>query len=1047
MLNKARNVLAELYNTISPSLTTAILAVVVCITSFSAQAQSRVEKPLSTIKTVDSESILDHFDISIPGTPVGDLNGDGVTELVKVRGNVADLETPSPSDYTDLSLFFNLNSDGKIGHYGTLKGKYYPAGDIDGDGLDELITCSSESESCTIVNYESAGSGSFVRMPFDSPSQTYSINVPGFSVDQFIVNKDFDSDGIQDLLLISSFDKTNALKILYGSQTPEGHFLSSMEMPANLSQYPSYKVNAGNYFNVDKPSVIVTEINPSTLFAEFHFVEEFPQRTETISPEWKVETVTSLPLGSSRDFFIQNVSSTDPDEPAGEEIVINVIPTEDNPDNEFHSFLVNILQAESDDAPKPQEPIILFDAPTYVVPGLNPDDKDDFLVIPQNGETPFFGMGNESPENGFDYIISLSCQEGEECNIPEEFQSCLDSPTCEIGGGSKSEFAEYAKRILPIFTYQPENQTPSQSSIVALFGYKDRENYFKGFFSALEESAPLNQSATPFSLPIKLDHSTSNNEAEINQTGLLINRPNNDFFLFSNQFEEYWFSGQQLSNSPTPTQVNLLDPVNSGYVFNGLPYSHSLSDNENGGRIYNDTGAAILLYQKNTNSSGKYSSKDSGKLNTVIIDPATFSTLGEYPNFLPTNNIGDINNDGNDDILITAGVNDTLGNQLNEAWLFFGGETISTEPDFILDFSSDTSGFQVSAFTAPEPAGDINGDGVADFAISGFDTNAPFDSSSNGRVYLYLGQDQAPGSVEFSAPDVILSASNQPGEYITAFGFELSGGDYNGDGFSDMAVEARSFYYDAPAAPIQIFFGGADMDSEADIYLNIPNQDLGTQFEGASYSPLKMAFLPAENEKTNQDLLVHSAIFSLSNPNAVIFQFDKEENTKPSIILEGVNQSQGFGTRIPGNFGNIYTKPTVGDLNGDGFYDIILTNQNDNNDGLATSRSYIFSPNSGITISNEGEGISPLDYRLSQNYPNPFNPSTNIEFTLPFSTVVSLNVFDILGREVANLINNEKLQAGSLTIHFDASNLSSGVYLYQLNASGFSQTRKMTLIK
>lgn len=100
---------------------------------------------------------------------------------------------------------------------------------------------------------------------------------------------------------------------------------------------------------------------------------------------------------------------------------------------------------------------------------------------------------------------------------------------------------------------------------------------------------------------------------------------------------------------------------------------------------------------------------------------------------------------------------------------------------------------------------------------------------------------------------------------------------------------------------------------------------------------------------------------------------------------------------------------------------------------------------SGVGINN----ISSIadSYSLSQNYPNPFNPSTNINFSLPKSQSVSLKVYDILGNEVASLLNNESLSSGQYKIDFNASSLSSGIYYYTLSTSDFVNTKKMLLIK
>ena len=100
-----------------------------------------------------------------------------------------------------------------------------------------------------------------------------------------------------------------------------------------------------------------------------------------------------------------------------------------------------------------------------------------------------------------------------------------------------------------------------------------------------------------------------------------------------------------------------------------------------------------------------------------------------------------------------------------------------------------------------------------------------------------------------------------------------------------------------------------------------------------------------------------------------------------------------------------------------------------------------------IGVANELVTEAPTSIKLNQNYPNPFNPSTNISFEMPASQRVSLKVYDMLGREVATLINNKVVAAGAQNFTFDASSLSSGVYLYVLKGDNFTQSKRMTLIK
>lgn len=140
----------------------------------------------------------------------------------------------------------------------------------------------------------------------------------------------------------------------------------------------------------------------------------------------------------------------------------------------------------------------------------------------------------------------------------------------------------------------------------------------------------------------------------------------------------------------------------------------------------------------------------------------------------------------------------------------------------------------------------------------------------------------------------------------------------------------------------------------------------------------------------------------------------------------------------PGNFidvsnsiavdktGNVYI---AGDSYGSG-----------NNDDFVTIK---YTQPVGInTISNE----VPSKYLLSQNYPNPFNPATNIRFDMKKGDFVSIKVFDMLGKEIENLVSEYK-DAGSYEINFDASKLQSGVYFYKMETLNFIETKKMILVK
>ncbi|MGE5401795.1 MAG: T9SS type A sorting domain-containing protein [Ignavibacteriales bacterium] len=101
--------------------------------------------------------------------------------------------------------------------------------------------------------------------------------------------------------------------------------------------------------------------------------------------------------------------------------------------------------------------------------------------------------------------------------------------------------------------------------------------------------------------------------------------------------------------------------------------------------------------------------------------------------------------------------------------------------------------------------------------------------------------------------------------------------------------------------------------------------------------------------------------------------------------------------------------------------------------------------NSSVTDVAETKA-APSEYKLDQNYPNPFNPSTKIAYSIPQNSFVTLKVFDVLGKEVATLVNETK-NAGNYEATFDASKLTSGMYIYELKTNNFVQNKKMMLVK
>jgi hypothetical protein len=146
-------------------------------------------------------------------------------------------------------------------------------------------------------------------------------------------------------------------------------------------------------------------------------------------------------------------------------------------------------------------------------------------------------------------------------------------------------------------------------------------------------------------------------------------------------------------------------------------------------------------------------------------------------------------------------------------------------------------------------------------------------------------------------------------------------------------------------------------------------------------------------------------------------------------------------------------------LSNNKFWDIVFT---DENNGWLIARSTtvpyparIFRTTNGgfggiVSVDNNAIDFKPDGFGLKQNYPNPFNPSTSIQYAVSSRQFVSLKVYDVLGNEVATLVNEEK-PAGSYEVEFSTGlihqTLPSGIYFYQLRAGEFIQTKKMILLK
>lgn len=465
----------------------------------------------------------------------------------------------------------------------------------------------------------------------------------------------------------------------------------------------------------------------------------------------------------------------------------------------------------------------------------------------------------------------------------------------------------------------------------------------------------------------------------------------------------------------------------------------------------------------------------------------------------------DLNNDGYNDIIVSTVVYPDSGNShYGPMRVYYGGERIETTPSLtfnipegarsafpkvLKDFNGDgkeelvlwdpflpnskqpfgtlyfyntkaefdtipeytITGDSVSQYrlwSGINSSGDINGDGKTDFTVYGYIMNGNEFLDSFRRFYL--------GNEEFELePDITYYQSEHKFNvtYMTIIN------DINGDKKDDILMKDYGFYpyyYNNV-----ILYGGVPLDTIPAIGLNTQNEGISTE---RTYS------LGDVNGDGFNDFFSQALNFGYRDIKLWVGGREMPYTSGNEANKTWYGTSDGFGR----------TLSNVGDVDGDGVNDLII-GQALYGDSPTTvcnrGAIYIIKGDTSVVGDTLAVGVkekypSLNGYRLYEAYPNPFNPTTTIKYTIPTNAVitrseatwqsneiaspptsvrndlvnVTLKVYDILGREVATLVNEQK-SAGTYQVTFNAGNLPSGVYFYRLQVNDFVTSKKMMLIK
>lgn len=333
----------------------------------------------------------------------------------------------------------------------------------------------------------------------------------------------------------------------------------------------------------------------------------------------------------------------------------------------------------------------------------------------------------------------------------------------------------------------------------------------------------------------------------------------------------------------------------------------------NAGDLNGDGFGDVIVGAKNWTSNGKayiyYGGQNmDGYIDQILSGHGSYQYFGES-----VSTAGDVNNDGYDDLIVGEYGNDQGGRDAGRAYLYYGGPNMDNGADlhFSVNLSYSNLGKSVS------DAGDVNGDGYDDIILGAWTTTIP--STATGRAYIYFG-----GSPMNNTYDVQLSGESS----YNYFGESVSkAGDVNGDGYDDVIVGAYGNENGGSyAGRAYIYFGGPNMDNEADIVLT---------GESGNYFGNSVSYAGDINGDGYDDVIVGSTS-DINGPldvgKAHIFFGGLNMNNDADIVISGKQEGAQFG----------YSVSTAGDVNNDGFSDIIIGEKDNSDNGLGSGKAYVY---------------------------------------------------------------------------------------------------------
>jgi hypothetical protein len=428
--------------------------------------------------------------------------------------------------------------------------------------------------------------------------------------------------------------------------------------------------------------------------------------------------------------------------------------------------------------------------------------------------------------------------------------------------------------------------------------------------------------------------------------------------------------------------------------------------------------------------------------------------FGEYSHGLLGNEvaIGDIDGNGNQDLVLAATYADPLGcRDCGEVYIIYDAETL---PESTL---VNTASYPITRIIGSGPyyrgsnygreilCEDFSGDGYDDVVFSGqYIDNIP---TSRDTVVVYYGEATPPDSI-FVASDTTVSRVIAE-RYLDDMGQEMTSGDYNSDGLPDLVLGTYSYdeggSFNVGRAYIIYGIRRAPMNVAVDIKPGACPNSLDTSKEPRDAISKKGGVLPVAvlGSETFDVTAIDLASLRLEDVTPLSCHLRDvaapstrgEDCAYPNTVPDGRDDLMLYFRRaeIADSIGPVHTGDVI---------ELALT-------GLLNDGTPIRGTDCVTIVGPQSESPRPEDHGgivFRKPVPNPFNPTTRISYSLPTEGLVILSIYDLAGRLVENLVDGVKT-AGEHVVEWDASAMPSGIYFCRMQVGDFSETRKLVLLK